>query len=267
MMKIKILSNRNIIFMLALISLVNVSNAQEMANNIKETSVTIGFGAISVARYSGADEQSVFFAPLFHIQHDSFFLDSVNGVGVHWENDDGFYFEPSLGYSLGRADKKSSWRQGSDKLKGLGNIAPSLNTSIALGWAIASWFVLEGKATLPISDSQGVSYAATINLIPFVDESNSVTVHASSLFGDARYMNTLYGINNTQSTRSGYDRYNTTAGYYGLNSGVVWSHQFSEHWGGRFSIDYTWLDNHAANSPIVKRRGGTTSSFVASYTF
>jgi hypothetical protein len=37
----------------------------------------------------------------------------------------------------------------------MGDIDASLNTALAVGWQALSWLSVEGKATLPLTDSQG----------------------------------------------------------------------------------------------------------------
>lgn len=40
----------------------------------------------------------------------------------------------------------------------MGNIRGALNTQVAVGWQVNSWFTPEIRATLPLTDSQGVQY-------------------------------------------------------------------------------------------------------------
>lgn len=261
------LTQKSFLYIIPALITPGISSAWASHYQEDESAVTLSLGAISSPRYSGSDEQSTGAIPLIHWQENKFFLNSLKGLGFHLQNDDGLYLEPTIGYNSGRTDKNSGWRKGSDKLKGMGNISATLNSGIALGWAASRWLVFEGKTTLPLSDGQGASYSTAINYIPVMDDDNSLTFQASVLFGDARYLNTWYGVSRKQSERSGYARYSSSGGLYGVDTGVTWTHQFSEHWGGWFSVDYAWLAKNAARSPIVMQRGGTTGTLAISYTF
>jgi outer membrane scaffolding protein for murein synthesis (MipA/OmpV family) len=91
-------------------------------------------------RYSGADKQHWTVMPSLQVRKGAFFFDSTKGIGYDLQTDNGLYFENAFGYSFGRADQNSSWRDGSDKLKGMGNIRGALNTQVAVGWQVNSWF-------------------------------------------------------------------------------------------------------------------------------
>ncbi|WP_313656045.1 MipA/OmpV family protein [Pantoea sp.] len=230
-------------------------------------SVTLGIAAINAPRYSGADKQHWQLLPLVQARDGALFFDSQKGVGYDLQTDNGFYLEHTLGYGLGRSDRNSSWRDGDDRLRGMGKIDPTLNTSLALGWSVTPWLVLEEKATLPLSDSQGVQYRTSVTLIPWQTSSDTVALQVAALSGDGRYMNTWYGVSSQQSAQSGFKRYGAAGGFYGTDSSLTWSHQFTSAWAASVIADYTWLDKHAADSPVVARRNNVSATLALSYTF
>ncbi|CAI1903414.1 MltA-interacting protein MipA [Serratia marcescens] len=252
---------------LVLLIISSISPSYASDNDKSGTAFTVSFGAVSSPKYSGSNEQTWGAAPQFHFQQDNFFVDSMNGAGFRFQSENGLYFIPTIGYDSGRTDEDSGWRKGSDALKGMGDISATVNAGLALGWAITPWLVLEGKATLPLSDGQGISYATSVDFIPVLDEEDTVAFKISALFADSRYMNTWYGVTSTQSANSGYSRYNSAGGYYGTDVNLTWAHQFNENWGAWFGINHTWLGDNAANSPIVKQKEGTTGVVAISYTF
>lgn len=228
---------------------------------------TLGLAGQYAPRYSGSDKQQVQIVPVVQARKGAFFFDSQKGLGYDLQSDNGLYLEHTLGYGLGRSDENSSWREGANNLKGMGNIDATLNTAFALGWTITPWFVVEGKATLPLTDSQGVQYQTSVTLIPIQNAADTVAFQSSALFGDSRYMNTFYGISQKQSQKSGYSPYSAKSGFYGVNNSITWSHQFDTHWGFALSAGYTWLGDHAQSSPIVLRRDEGTGAVAITYTF
>lgn len=232
-----------------------------------EDNVSVGLAAQSAPRYSGADQHHWQVVPVVQARKGAFFFDSLKGLGYDLQSQSGVYLEHTLGYSLGRADRNSNWRDGADKLQGMGNIAATVNTALAVGWTPMSWLAIEGKATLPLSDDQGVHYQTSVTLIPIQNETDTLAFQSAAMFGDRRYMNTFYGVSNRQSERSGYTAYQAAGGFYGVDNTLTWSHQFTKHWTGALTADYIWLGNHADDSPIVFRRSGTSGSVALLYTF
>lgn len=261
------ITRKLILQMACVVSSVTAAGAHADNPGSAQQSLTIGLGAQTAPVYSGADKRRTQMVPVVQARDGAFFFDSLKGIGYNLQSDDGFYLEHSLGYGLGRSDRDSNWRDGSDKLKGMGNVDATVNTSIAAGWMATPWLSLEGRATLPLSDGQGVQYRTSATLIPLQNDNDNIALQVSALFGDSRYMNTFYGVNDKQSMRSGYRRYHAAGGFYGVDSNLVWGHQFTPHWGSAISLGYTWLGDHAANSPIVFQRNQTTAAAVVTYSF
>lgn len=227
----------------------------------------VGMGAQSAPRYSGSGQHHWLVAPVIQARDGAFFFDSLKGIGYDLQADNGLYLEHTLGYSLGRTDKNSTWRDGSAKLRGMGNIDATANTALAVGWSATPWLSFEGKATLPLTDSQGVHYQTSVTLLPLQNDTDTVALQSAALFGDRRYMNTFYGVSREQSSRSNFEAYQAAGGFYGVDSSLTWSHQLTPNWSGVVSADYTWLDDKASNSPIVEKHGGTTFNLAVLYTF
>lgn len=230
-------------------------------------SLTVGLGGRYAPRYSGSDKQAWQLVPVLQGRKGAFFVDAQKGVGYDLQNDSGWYVEHTLGYNLGRADENSSWREGAHNLKGMGDIDATLNTGLAVGWQVTSWLSVEGKATLPLTDSQGVNYQTSVTLIPVQNSEDTVAFQSAALFGDSRYMNTWYGVSQQQSHRSGYNRYSAAAGFYGVDNSLTWSHQLDARWGTALSAGYTWLGEHADKSPLVSRRNEGSVTAAITWTF
>ncbi|MDF7662675.1 MipA/OmpV family protein [Erwiniaceae bacterium L1_54_6] len=239
--------------------------ADDAASSQKNFS--IGMAGQSLPRYSGSDKRRWQLVPLVQARDGAFFVDSQKGLGYDLQSDSGLYLEHTLGYNLGRSERNSDWRDGSDRLKGMGNIKATVNTSVAAGWSVTPWLTLEGKATVPLSDSQGVNYQTSATLIPLQTSTDTVAFSTAALFGDSRFMNTFYGISAEQSQHTGYAQYHAPGGFYGADTSLTWSHQFTPHWGALASADYIWLDKHAEESPIVLRRNEAALTLGVLYTF
>ncbi|QUE96853.1 MipA/OmpV family protein [Klebsiella pasteurii] len=229
--------------------------------------LTIGVGGKYAPRYSGSDKQIWQVVPVIQGRKGAFFIDSQKGIGYDLSGDSGLYFEHTLGYDLGRAEKNSSWRDGANTLKGMGNIKATMNTAFAVGWSVTPWLTVEGKATLPLTDAQGVHYQTSATLLLVQNTQDIVALKSAALFGDSRYVNTFYGVDHQQSLRSGYRPYRSAGGFYGIDNALTWSHQYDEHWGSTLSAGYSWLGEHAADSPLVSRRNEGSVTAAITWTF
>lgn len=236
-------------------------------NSTPSPSLSVGLGVMNAPRYSGSDEHHWMTTPFVQARDGAFFFDSQQGVGYDWQSDTGFYLTHTLGYNSGRTDHHSGNHEGADKLKGMGKIRITANTSLTAGWVITPWLSLEGKATLPLTHSYGANYQTSAILTPLQADSDTLTLQTGALFGDNRYMNTFYGVNDQQSEHSGYATYQAPGGFYGIDSNLSWLHQFNPHWASLLSTDYRWLDQHASNSPIVAKRHQVTTAAAVLYTF
>ncbi|WBT60618.1 MipA/OmpV family protein [Kosakonia oryzendophytica] len=258
---------KNALYMIGSLLPAFMSGAYASDATVPQDTLTLGLGGQYAPQYSGSDKYALQIVPVIQARKGAFFLDTEKGVGYDLQTADGLYLEHTLGYNLGRADSRSAWRDGADNLKGMGTIDAVLNTALAVGWSVTPWLTVEGKATLPLTDSQGVQYQTSVTLLPVQSAYDTVAIQSAMLFGDSRYMNIFYGVNRQQSLASGYSRYSAKGGMYGIETRLIWSHQFDAHWGTTFSAGYHWLDSAAADSPIVLRRneGSTVAAFT--YTF
>lgn len=227
----------------------------------------IGVVGQSAPRYSGSKDNTWQVDPLFQMRKGAFFIDTTKGIGYDLQAENGLYLEHTLGYSFGRAEKNSSWREGAKNLQGMGEIKGSLNTAVALGWQMKPWLIPEIKVTLPLTQSEGSQFQASLTLIPLQTSDDTVAVQAVILAADDRYMNTYYGVNFNQQQRSGYRQYHAKGGLLGTQLNINWTHQLDQHWGTLLGGTYNRLADHAADSPIVGRRNTTAVNVGVTYSY
>lgn len=262
------MTSRNLLMSMACIAFAgSVTAVKASADNEPESTLTVGVGAQNTPAYSGSNKRHTNAIPVIQARKGAVFFDSIKGIGYDLQSDNGLYLEHTLGYRLGRTEKNSNWRDGSDQLKGMGKIKGVLDTSLAVGWQASPWLSLEGKATLPLTDGQGGQYETSVTWVPWQNKNDIVAFETAALFGDDRDIKTFYGVSNEQSANSGYARYQPAGGLYGVENDLTWSHQFTPHWSTLVDVGYTWLTDRAADSPIVFRRDQVSTSAAVLYTF
>lgn len=237
------------------------------AKNPTSTEVTLGVGVQSAAKYSGSDEESVNVLPYLRLQNGDYFLDTEKGIGYEHSWDNGIYVSQLLGYTTGRKESDSDWELGSDKLKGMGNIKSALNSTTTLGWQVSSSFWLEGNIIAPLTDSQGMQYNAGFKYNLMDGSADTIVLSSKANFGDARYLNTFYGVSSSQSEHSGFRKYHAGGGLYSVDTDLTWTHFFGENWSSYANVTYSQLTNKAKDSPIAFRDNNTALTAGVLYTF
>ena len=129
--------------------------------------------------------------PFFQAREDAFFADARMGLAMTCRvTADCIWSIPRV-YNLGRDDKDSDWRDGAQPQR-YGKIRATVNTALAQNWQFASLVQRWGGQPLPLSDDQGVNYQASVTLLPLQSDTDTVAFQTAALFGDARYMNTVW---------------------------------------------------------------------------
>ena len=242
--------------------------ADEIANATTSTnSLTVGAVTQVAPSYSGSNHSKLSLLPVIQAHHGEFFFDSTKGIGYDLQGPEGFYIEQTIGYDLGRADKNSEWRDGDNQLKGLGTIKSTANTSLTIGYQITDWLATEAMITAPLTESQGTRYQTSLKGGLWQNTNNTISFEADLLFGSHTYMNTFYGVNSRQSQKSAFREYTAAGGMYAQSVYIDWTHKLTENWNTDWSLGYTYLNDKAANSPIVEQRGGIESTLAIAYAF
>ncbi len=241
------------------------ANADDTAAD--QNTFTMGIAGQYAPRYSGSNHQFFQVLPVIQGRKGAFFIDSEKGLGYDLQADNGLYLEHTLGYSLGRSERNSDWREGANELKGMGNIKAAMNTALAVGWSMTPWASVEGKAILPLTDSQGVQYQASFTIIPLQNDIDTIALQNTAMFGDHRYTLINYGVSKKQSDNTAYQTFTPGGGLYGVSTNLLWNHQFDQHWGTTLNAGYNWLDDDITKSPIVFRRNSFSFTGAITYTF
>ena len=238
----------------------------------------IGAGVGYGSKYEWSDDMEVEFLPVLGITwNDTVFLTTEDGLGVVAYDDHDFTVEVSLNYDWGRDQSDSS------DLRGLGDVdgAPTLNLGLEYEVGPVTPFVeltrhLGGpdglevsfgvETMIPLSVLVGEEPASTAAESDDEDENGPAFLAAiSTTWSDDKYMDSYFGINSTQSARSGLSRFNAESGFKAVGAELGFVYPVFESWEIRTMIEYARLIGDAADSPISKDDdvlfGGVTVSY------
>ncbi|GEM_PF-2551461 len=245
-----------------------ISFSAHAAAENSSSSITLGLGAQYAPKYTGSDKYETHALPYFEWTSGGWFLNTEKGLGYSHQFDNGLYLGQAIGYSTGRTDSGNSWIQdGSDTLKGMGKIDPAMTTTATMGWWATPWIGFEGNIIAPLTDSQGMQYTGKVNIVAFNNDIDTLVFSSEAKYGDARFNNTWFGVNDKQSVNSGFRKYSAGSGINSIDYGINWQHMFSNNWSGYADVRYTTLPNRVNNSPIVKKDDYFTFTLGAAYTF
>jgi outer membrane scaffolding protein for murein synthesis (MipA/OmpV family) len=235
------------------------------------TSLTVGGGVDVAPRYSGSDENRVSTAlVLDYSMRNGFFVSSTRGLG-YGNNLGNVDYSAALSYRTGRKDHNvdsDDMNDGSDHLRGMGNIKGSALGVVGLGYNFTPWLSAQLQAEMPFSQrDNGAALHVGIVSPLYHSPKNSVTMALTSSWGTNDYMQTYYGVSAPQSAASGFTQYDAGSGIYAWSLNLDWTHNFTERWSVVADAGYTQLAGDARNSPIVQRKSSPTGSLKVTYRF
>lgn len=235
------------------------------------TSLTVGGGVDVAPRYSGSDENRVSTAlVLDYSMRNGFFVSSTRGLG-YGNNLGNVDYSAALSYRTGRKDHNvdsDDMNDGSDHLRGMGNIKGSALGVVGLGYNFTPWLSAQLQAEVPFSQrDNGAALHVGIVSPLYHSPKNNVTMALTSSWGTNDYMQTYYGVSAPQSAASGFTQYDAGSGIYAWSLNLDWTHNFTKRWSVVADAGYTQLAGDARNSPIVQRKASPTGSLKVTYRF
>ncbi|MGB8927637.1 MipA/OmpV family protein [Pantoea agglomerans] len=251
---------------LALLTTPILAAAQNQGN-----ALTVGGGANVTPRYSGSDKSRVTTSlVLDYTMENGFFVSSTRGIG-YGNNIGKFDYNAAVSYRAGRKDRdvdSDSLSDGSDYLRGMGDVKGSALGVFGLGYGVTDWLNLQLQAEVPFSEqNNGTALHFGINSPLYTSPNNTLTLALTGSWGTDKYMQTYYGVSASQSAASRFIRYDAGSGIYAWSMNLDWTHKFNEDWSVIAAAGVTQLTGDARNSPIVQREISPTGSLLVTYHF
>lgn len=231
--------------------------------------VTLGLGVISTPEYPGSDQQKVLPVPVLLANNGRWFLGALPAAGVPF----------GIGYDLVRT---SQWRFGlavgsgfaqpreekdDARLAGLGDIDATAQLA-AFGSFTEQWFTARAAVTTDI----GGNGHGTYGLVDLegkyrVTERFALSIAPGFTFADRRNQQTFFGIDATQSARSGRAEYHADGGLNSVRLAFGAEYGISPRWGLGARVVLSKLRGDAADSPITQDTTQNTYSLFSTYRF
>lgn len=251
-----------------LVSLFAVVPAARAADAAQpQSSVSVGAGVAYLPEYAGADNSRA--VPLFSYDYankNGLFASTSHGIG--YQNALGpFRVSAALGFDGGRKESGGRYRNGSDTLRGMGDVAGTALAKLGIGYDFG--FLSVGvEASLALGNrKRGNNFQLAVGVPLLKTANDQVSLFGSADYGDNRYMQTYYGVTALQSSRSQFRVYSARAGFDKLGLGASWNHKLSDQWSFQAMGGVFDMVGDARNSPLTKRRSTPmiATSFQYSY--
>lgn len=241
------------------------------AAHAQDSTFTVGAGIAAGTRYSGSDEHLV--APVVVADYQAangFYASTLRGIGVAGGSE-------QLGASIGlgyRGERRENdtngfgGRTGSKALKGMGDVKGSATLNVGAEAQLTNVFSVGAHAEIPVSHREnGKQFALGLNAKLLDSQADKVTAGVALQFGEAKYLQTYYGVDARQAARSGYRAFKPEGGMYGTDVSLSWEHRIDAHWSVTSMLGAQRLTGDAAKSPLVRRKTTPTAAVYAAYRF
>lgn len=229
----------------------------------------VGGGVAYLPRYAGSKEYRA--SPLADASftfRNGFFIDGMQGVGFRFRLTDSFFITTSAGMDPGRKDQDDVARPGSDFLKGMGDIKPSVLANVGLGVKLGQRADIGLIASKAVNHADyGMSYHLTGHVVAWTGERDSIDLNAALHYGNDAYNQTYFGVTARQAANTRFQAFSPGAGLHAATAGVTWTHRFGEHWMTRVTAEGTRYLKDVANSPIVQEKTGYLAGVSVDYRF
>ena len=241
------------------------------AAQAQDSTFTLGAGIGAGARYSGSDDYLV--SPVIVADYQAangFYASTLRGIGFA-AGSEALGASIGLGYRGERTEKDTNGfvgRTGSKALRGMGDIKGSATLNVGAEAQLTDVFGVGAHAEIPISHREnGKQFALGLNAKLLDSQADKVTAGIALQFGEAKYMQTYYGVDARQAARSGYRAFRPEGGLYGTDASVSWEHRIDAHWAVTSLLGAQRLTGDAAKSPLVRRKTAPTAAVYAAYAF
>lgn len=220
----------------------------------------VGAALIAGHAYKGSDESKVSLLPLVEYRWASGWFAGVgSGVGYEFFRSEGSNAGIRVTPDFGRKESRS------EALRGMGDVERSAELGVYMNYALPVQGLglhLSGRggrngAAADIGIAYGIPLAPTLRL----------RLGAAATVANARYMQTFFGVDDTQAVNSGYAPYTAGAGLRDARVSASLLYVLAPKWVLTAGVTSSTLMGDAADSPLTRQRSSLTALTSISYGF
>ena len=234
--------------------------------NIPDWQVRFGAAASFQPRYEGSDRYHMMAGPSVDVRYkDLFFLSSGEGFGVNFAQGENWRASLAAVYDLGRRGHDDP-----QELDGLGNINPAPGVKLSGEYVVSKDFPLVLRAAVRryFGGSNGwIGDLGAYMPMPGSTKKFFWFAGPNVTLADSTYMNSWFGVNQTQAANSKYPQYHASAGFKSVGFGISAVWLFDKHWFATADGAFEQLVGSAGNSPVTHRKANGVADISINYRF
>ncbi|EDT40157.1 MltA-interacting MipA family protein [Burkholderia ambifaria MEX-5] len=234
-----------------------------------ESEYTLSLGGGIAPRYQGSNQYRGVIGPSISAAFSNgFFISTSNGAGYRYTSPRGLFVSGAIGYARGRKDSGSFSGDGSDYLKGMGDVPGSVMAHWQAGVRDDDGVEVSVTIDTPITHASR-GFAGHVDLsVPLLHAGkNAIVLTGTANAGTGRYTQTFYGVTNAQAASSGFRPYSLTGGFHSAAMSLAWTHSVSQHWSVLATAGISRILGRFGDSPIVQTRSNYYGAAGVSFRF
>lgn len=240
--------------------------ARGEANEANRLRVSVGSAAFSAPEYPGSEKQRALAVPLVSATYGRFFLgDPGNagyGIGADLYRSASWRFGTSIGMDGTRRRDKDDAR-----LAGLGDVDETARAGL-FGAYSGARFIVRASAMADIGGEKQGTLVRLDTLAHFHPAAGFTLLAGPGLtWGNDRYARTFFGVDETQSARSGLASHEARSGISSARFSIAAVYERRRDWSVAAMLALGRLQGDAADSPITADKSQNSGGFVATYRF
>lgn len=233
-----------------------------MAENDGDWEISIGAGPFFKPEFEGSEDYELTAFPYFNINYKDRVKLDISGLNVNAIKTENFKLGAGVGADFGRDEDDSG------HLEGLGDIDPTLE-----GRLFAEYTYDKVSAGLTFAQDLGDGHegytleaeAGYAMMLPAWQM--FVKPQISTTYASDDYMQSYFGVNQTQAARSALRRFDSESGFKDVSASVFASRPLSKHWSLNALVQYSRLVGDAADSPVTQDENQFSGGLFAAYKF
>jgi outer membrane protein len=223
----------------------------------------VGLAVLSAPMYAGSEERRTRALPLVDYQWaNDWFAGVSNGVGVNLSSDPNLQYGLRVTADLGRKERRSQALRGMGDIQAKAEAGAFFNLAWPGGWqATTSLRHGSGAGGKGLVADAGLGYGAA--LAPQWRVGASVGLSAVN----SHAMRSTFGVDEAQSSRSGYSVYRPGSGLRDVRAGASLTYALDPRNAVMAAASFNRLLDHAADSPLTRQRNTASALLVYTYAF
>jgi outer membrane protein len=260
--------SRGICLSMALAAVIAAAPAVASGDDaVKPTlSATVGIGFESGPKYAGSSSSKLELLPVLDLRYGRFFVGGEAGLGIGARLLDGGE-RWRISTFVQHAIVTPRNQRDDPHLNGLGDVPTTTRGGLAGTYSLG-WLALGAASTWDVGGKKEGQLATAFAQFRFkISDRLSAGGGPRVTYGTSQYMQTAFGISETQSLHSGLPRYEAKSGVLSTQLDLALNYKLSEQWRLGTRARLAMLQGEAANSPITESKKQNSFGAFVSYRF